>query len=216
MKKNIIKLCVVFCLLILSLQTLVSCASTKKPDPDFIADFDEFELGQIMALSKQPLFKPKPLEVNVSFDPRESRYILSFKTMGEKVKLTFSQKESASFFSGIDSYLAQNEAKTFEKNHKPKMSNKYQSGTVNVAWGMISHGRKVSAPYYTNYENIENKPYFLLFVTSMDYPEEKLVTSPYVYLYVTPNQLQALKEMTDMTFIMSKIDQLEEATFGFE
>ena len=218
MKKNLLKILTTLCLLALSVTAVTGCTTTKvkEPDPYFLGDFDAFNLGKISGLTKQNFFAPKAATVGIDFYPRFSGYSADFRDGMNKVLLVFSAEEAMSLAEGINTYLALDKSDSFDKNHKPGRKNNFQSGKVHIYWGATGYGRDVMAPYSTNYEYINGNPYFKLNVKPASYPEEEHVSSPTIDLYITPNQLEALKEITNKDVIMEEINKLNDAVYSFD
>lgn len=213
MKKNILKLFAISCIFILS---LTSCATSKveEPDPYFLGDFDAFNLGEIVGLNKQNMFKPKTCNISVDFYPRTSSYSGYFKDGVNKVLMIFSPEECINLNASIDQYMALKESDGFDKNHKPGRKNHFNKGKIYVHWGTFGLGYEATGTYNTNYEYIDGNPYFRLSIYAAGTDETGGSISS--NLYITPNQLEELKKITNKDIIMEEINKLNEAAYSFD
>ena len=213
-----IKKIALFTVLTSLIFSFISCASTnvKEDNPNFLADMDAFNIGEIVALNKQNFFKPKPVNVSVDFFPRTSSVGMSLKDGMNKVYLIFSPEEFQALSESVDKYLEIKESNGFVKGYKPGRKNRFYKGEVDILWGAAGLGREVMTKYDTNYEWMEDNPYFRLEVSPANAPDEDHVSSPTVSIYFTPAQATALKSVINMEDIMKEIEDFNSAAYDFD
>lgn len=204
-------------LLISSVAFLSSCKSTKveEKDPYFLADMDPFYLESIVGYNKANFFKPKATNFDIWFYPRSSIYSMDFKDGLYTVRFEIMPENVGDFKQAIETYLNINKEGKFDPNHKPSRKNFFNRGKIRVVWGLTGGGRVVETSYETNYEYLEDKPYFKIYVKSTNVPGDDHSASPYQNLYFAPNQLEKLLEITSKDLIQVEIDKFNQAISEF-
>lgn len=218
MKNQLLKKSIFSILLLLSLTTLFSCASTgeKKVDPNFIADFDPFYLGEVICLSKTTFGDNKPLTIHFYFNPRNNCIDTRFKEGINQISMIWTPAQRELLSKGILEYMALYNSDTKMEDRKPTKKNAFFKSKIELSWGVTGPARTTMANYFANYQYLEpNKPYFKLHFVPTPYQFEEYVSSPKIELFFSPNQLEKLFEITDYDLILEKIKSFESEAYDW-
>ena len=204
-------------ILTLILFGFVSCASKKvdiTDDPNYLGNFDPFHVGKVMCLAETTFGKTKPIDVELYFVPRTNSFQSQFRDGMNNVCLIWTPEQRELLMSSIEKYITAYNGDVKMEDRKPKAKNAFETGKIEIYWGLAGYTRNTLANYYTNYEYLEeNKPYFKINVSATPYPEEEHVSSPTVVLYFSPSQLENLIEVTDYDSILEQVKALEKAAY---
>ena len=171
-------------ILTLILFGYVSCASKKvdiTDDPNYLGNFDPFHVGKVMCLAETTFGKTKPIDVELYFVPRTNSFQSQFRDGMNNVCLIWTPEQRELLMSSIEKYITAYNGDVKMEDRKPKAKNAFETGKIEIYWGLAGYTRNTLANYYTNYEYLEeNKPYFKINVSATPYPEEEHVSSPTV------------------------------------
>lgn len=220
MKYKLLNKSILLTLLLISLFTLFSCASMstkeKEVDPNFIADFDPFYLGELICLSESSLNKIKPTTINFYFNPRINCIETRFKDGMNNISLLWTPEQRELLSQSILEYMALYNSDTKMEDRKPTKKNAFYNSKIQLSWGLTGYSRTTDANYYSNYQYLEpNKPYFKLNFVPTPYQFEENVSSPKIELFFSPNQLEKLFEITDYDLILEKIKSFESEAYDW-
>lgn len=216
--KRVIFVIALTCLLILS-----SCTSTgriaeqKTPGENYLADIDEFKLGNINCLSAFGIGKAKVTDIYFYCDPRTNEVAARFQLGIDVVGIRFTYAERQNLFDSFETYLEAVQNPQLEK-RKPTKKNAYYNSTTFVAWGTTGFTHSVDAsPYWANYEFLEeNKPYFMLqFVATPEKGKED-ISSPHCCIYLTPVQIRKIMEICSQDVIQQEVDRVLAEAYTFD
>ena len=202
---------------LLGIITFTSCSTTKNSrenDPNYLGNFDPFYIGNVMCLTSTTFNNTKPATIDLYFAPRTNTIQSQFKDGMNNVCLMWTPEQCELLMKSIEEYIIAYNGDTKLENRKPKAKNAFETGKIEIYWGLGGYTRNTLANYYTNYEYLEeNKPFFKINVSATPYPEEEHVSSPTVELYFSPSQLENLVATTDYSLIMEQLEQLQKEAY---
>jgi hypothetical protein len=190
-------------------------APKEKPiDPNFLGDYAPIQLENLMGVSYNAK-KIKPLEIRAYFIPRMNVVELYFKLGINNIVLSLNQETREVLLSSIYAYLEDYQEERFAKNYLPTKDNVYHASTLSISWGVAGPGHTAEkAPFRTNYQNLDAKPYFYIYIQPTREKKED-VYSPKSEFYFSPSQLEALVEVLEQENLQAYIDELDTKAYGF-
>ncbi len=210
-------------LFILIVLLFVSCESTPKEvdvDPDFIGNFNPFQLENIICV-KETASGISPVEIRVFFVPRTNIVEMYLRDGMTTYVLLLEGEERKQLFEGISQYAqaygayTQGETGALE-NREPTRKNSFNSGTMSVSWGVASASRNNTTVFYTNYKYLEERrPYFELLVDKTKDKDNSSVFSPVLRLYFSPTHLDTFIDTLGQERLVQLVEELEAEAFAF-
>lgn len=212
-----------FGLILICILLLASCNSTgrlaerKTPGENYLADIDEFSLGNINCFAGFGISKAKVTDIYFYCDPRTNEIAARFQLGIDVVGIRFTYAERQKLAQSFETYLEAVQNPKLE-NRKPTKKNAFYNSTVFVAWGVAGFTHSVdAAPYWTNYEFIEeNKPYFKLQLQSAPEKGKEDINSPAASIYLTPAQIRKIMEICDQNLIQQEVDRVLAEAYTFD
>lgn len=215
LKKNYkILLCVLLSLCILSAVSCVTSVPEEK-DVNFLGDFNPIQLENLMALTHSNAGGIKPVEIRAYLVPRTNTVELYFRIFANEIALVLDKKTRDLIKVSAEEYLALYEADNLPV-REPSKKNAFIKGSVSVAWGLLSPVRNTTAPFFTNYEYLDNKPYFMINLNPAPDANDTAAYSPSVNMYLSPSLLQDYLELTDQTYLESIVTEYNSKAYTFE
>ncbi|HQL06046.1 MAG TPA: hypothetical protein PLU33_13010 [Treponemataceae bacterium] len=211
-KKHMYAAALLLCLFLF----LVSCVSPapKVKGDNFLGDFNPIQLDNLMALHNA-INGIKPVEIRTYLVPRTNTVELYFRIFANEIALVLDKKTRDMIRSSIQDYL-----NLYEKNsltvQKPSKKNAFVKGSMSIGWGVLSPVRYTTAPFWTNYEYLEEKPYFLLYLNPTPDSNDASAYSPVVKLYLSPAQVREFLDVTDQSRLESIVDEYNTRAYTFE
>ncbi|HOS29713.1 MAG TPA: hypothetical protein PLR39_02825 [Treponemataceae bacterium] len=202
--------------LLCSLVFLVSCV-TPAPNPkddNFLGDFNPIQIDNLMALNNA-VSGIKPVEIRTYLVPRTNTVELYFRIFANEIALVIDKKARDQIRTSAQEYLALYEANSL-KIQEPSKKNAWLKGTMSIGWGVLSPVRFTTAPFWTNYEYLEEKPYFLLYLNPTPDLNDAAAYSPVVELYLSPAQVREFLDVTDQERLESIVEEYNKRAYTFE
>lgn len=205
-KRNILLTTVLFTVILFT-----GCASKQKikkeRSENFIADIDQFSIGEFHLYTRMTISAPKISDFSFSFIPRTNNIAIRTKITPDYVQLFFSYAERQKLKKAAEEYL-DNYNNGLIKNEKPTKKNAFYTSNIPCSWGMLGYSHDIQVTYSTNIEYLEpDKPYFRLKFNSITDPEDGS-TSPAFSIYISPAQWRTIFEMCNQEILVSKVDEI--------
>ena len=201
---------------------LTSCASSKTKEPrqmddTFLADLEDFDLGEISIQTSLNKNQPKVTQVSIQCTPRSNTIKFYFKLGMDTMGINFTYNERMALNQVFDEYITQiNEGRL--ENRKPTKKNAYSIGNFTVAWGVLGLTHYVDTTYYTNYKFVEErKPYFIIQAeSSVERTESgQNYNSPTFTIYLSPAQIQKLREICSQQKLVDYVNSVYTDAYDF-
>lgn len=220
MKKIYLKIVTVclFCFVLFSSCASKSGVSNRQPDDNFLADLDEFYLGDLNILSSYNKKKPSATEIAFYCNPRTNNVKLRFKIGMDYIGLTIPYSERVKIGNSFDEYT---EAIKNPKLENIKISKKtaFQTGEIGIGWGVIGISNEVDTTYLASYQFIENnKPYFALKFESTREIKENVQgnPSPVFTLYLSPAQIRKVRDLCSQDVLVDIVNSKISSAYEYD
>lgn len=217
MKLKCIKTTGYLFVLSLLLGNFTSCVSqnvtAKTVDPNYLGDYDPIQLENIVAIQKTIKSTIKPLEYELYFIPRSNNVEAYYRTGVTSYALVLNPETRGILYEGIKNYM-----EAYNTNNLPKQTSnedvKFSTGILSIAWGVTGVTHNGDADFYTSYEMLDNKPYFLLLVKNAN-DENGSGVSSWQRLYFSPSQLEKVVTQLNQSYLQSLVDNLDNEAYAF-
>ncbi|NLD48040.1 MAG: hypothetical protein GX660_12745 [Clostridiaceae bacterium] len=209
-------MCAAALFLCISSLFLLSCVTPGPKDngDNFLGDFNPIQLENLMVLNNA-LSGLKPVEVRTYLVPRTNTVELYFRIFANEIALVLDKKTRDLIRASAEEYLS-----LYEKNsltdQKPSKKNAFDKGLMSIGWGVLNPVRYTTAPFWTNYEFLEERPYFLLHVNPTPDSDDASAYSPVVDLYLSPAQVREFLDLTDQARLESIVADYNLRAYTFE
>lgn len=204
-------------LLIVCFVVAVSCVTPapEEKDVNFLGDFNPVQLENLMALTHSNVGGIKPVEIRAHLIPRTNTVELYFRFLANEIALVLDKKTRDQLKSSAEEYLA-----LYKSDNLPDLDssrkNAFIKGEVSIGWGLLSPVRNTIAPFWTNYEYLENKPYFKFHINPTADSNDTSAYSPSVDVYFSPSLLQDYLTLTDQAYLESIVAEYNSKAYTFE
>ncbi|UTC68011.1 MULTISPECIES: hypothetical protein [unclassified Treponema] len=205
--------------LILIFFIMFSCKTTPKNDPNFIGDFDSFDLGSVMAgVVTRIKGEIKPTEFKFTFFPRSNIVSIKHKFMVDTVSIFLDQSDREILIKAMETYIDAYKNHSLTKADSDKDAF-FAKTRILMAWGLFGGSSHRAEPVLrAQYQLLsENRPYFILAnATTRAIGEKDDSNCPALRLALSPAQCEDFIMLLKQETLVQAVENIKKDFERFE